>query len=114
VTLGRGAFSYVADAMVSSQARLIIDAARAKKLATMFNERNIVVNGALAGYGPNFKEIGRLSAKHVVRILAGTKPSDLPVENTRTLEFLINLRTAHQLGLTIPPEVVQRADDVIR
>jgi putative ABC transport system substrate-binding protein len=83
-------------------------------LATMFNERNIVVNGALAGYGPNFKEIGRLSAKHVVRILAGTKPSDLPVENTRTLEFLINLRTAHQLGLTIPPEVVQRADDVIR
>jgi len=104
----------VADAMVSSQAQFIIDAARIRKLATMFNERNIVVNGALAGYGPNFREIGRLSAKHVARVLAGTKPADLPVENTRTLEFLINLRTARELGSTIPPEVVQRADDVIR
>lgn len=59
-------------------------------------------------------EIGRLPAKHVARVLAGTRPSDLPVENTRTPEFLINLRTTHELGITSPPEVVQRADDAIR
>jgi putative ABC transport system substrate-binding protein len=93
---------------------VIIETARTKKLATMFNERNIVAKGALAAYGPNFREIGRLSAAHVARVLAGGKPSELPVENTRTLELLINLRTAEELGLSLAPDAVRHADEVVR
>jgi putative ABC transport system substrate-binding protein len=72
-----------------------------------------VVKGGLAGYGQNYHEIGRLSAKYVQRILAGTPPKDLPVENYDKIELTLNLRTAREIGLTIPPAVRLRADTVI-
>jgi len=100
-------------AMVTSQALLIIDAARVKRLPTMFHETSLVVHGALAGYGQNYYEIGRMSAKYVQRILAGTHPKDLPVENYDRIELALNLRTARELGLTIPPSVRIRTDKVI-
>jgi ABC-type uncharacterized transport system substrate-binding protein len=101
------------DAMVNSQAQLIIESARAIRLPTMFQERGTVAKGALAAYGESFYTIGRLSAKYVQRVLLGADPGDLPVEQVDRLHFVINLKTAKALGLTIPPSLLARADQVI-
>ena len=108
------AYFYTSDAMVTSQAQLIIDTAKAKKLATMFHEQSLVTKGALASYGQNFDEVGRASAKYVQRVLNGAHPRDLRVETIENIELAINLQTAKQLGLTIPPQVLARAKKVIR
>ena len=105
---------YVADAMVSSHADLIIETARAKRLATMVQERGSVAKGALASYGESFYAIGRLSAKPVQRVLLGANPGELPVEQVDRFHFVINLKTARTLGLTVPPSVLARADEVIK
>ena len=107
------ALVYVNDATVTSQTAAIIEAARVKRLPTMFQEPSSVAQGALASYGVNFHAVGRLSAKQVQRILQGAAPGDLPVEQLDTLHFAINLKTAKALGLTIPPSVLLRADQVI-
>lgn len=107
------AFVYVSDAMVASQAELIIESARAKRLPTMFNERGSVAKGALVAYGESFYTIGRLSAKHVQRVLLGADPGDLPVEQVDRFHFVINLKTAKALGLTIPQSALARADEVV-
>lgn len=108
------AYFYTSDAMVTSQAQLIIDTSKAKRLATMFHEQSLVTKGALASYGQNFHEVGRASAKYVQRILNGAHPRDLRVETIENIELAINLQTAKQLGLTIPPQVLARAKKVIR
>jgi putative ABC transport system substrate-binding protein len=108
------AYFYVPDVMVIGQVQLIIDTAKAKKLATMFHERSLVTNGALASYGQNYYEIGRVSAKYVQRVLSGVQPRDLKVETIDDVELAINLQTAKQLGLTIPPNVLARAKKVIK
>ena len=82
--LGSGgvqAYFHTTGGTTTSQAPLIIATAKAKKLPTMFHDTNLVALGALAAYGHNYHEAGRLSAKHVQRILAGVQPKDLPVEN---------------------------------
>jgi putative ABC transport system substrate-binding protein len=107
------ALAYVADAMVTSQTRLIVDTAKAKKLATISLERSFASEGGLASYGVNFHAVGRQSAKYVQRVLSGTSPTDLPVEQVDRFELVINLKTAKALGLTIPPSVLARADEVI-
>jgi len=108
------AFLLVADAMVFSQAQLIIDTERSKKLPTMFWEESSVVDGGLVSYGVSYHEAGRLSAKYVRRILTGTRPQDLPVETVRKIDLVFNLRTAREIGLTIPPNALARADKVIK
>jgi putative tryptophan/tyrosine transport system substrate-binding protein len=108
------AYFFVTDVMVIGQVQLIIDTAKAKKLATMFHERSLVTNGALASYGQNYYEIGRVSAKYVQRVLSGVQPRDLKVETIDDVELAINLQTAKQLGLTIPPNVLARAKKVIK
>jgi putative ABC transport system substrate-binding protein len=107
-------FFYTLDAMVVSQAQLIIDTAKAKKLATMFHEQSLVAKGALASYGQSYYEVGRLSAKYVQKVLSGTHPKDLKIETVENIELAINLRTAKQLGLTIPPNVLARAQKVTK
>jgi len=107
------AFIITPDAIVASQSQLIIDAAKAKRLPTMFHEVSRVANGALASYGYNYREAGRMAAKYVQRLLAGTQPGDLPVENYDRIELALNLRTARDIGVTIPPSVRARADVVI-
>ena len=107
------AYIHTPDLMVSSQARLVIDAARGKRLPTMFHHESLVDQGGLASYGTSYREIGRMTAKYVQRILAGTPPKDLPVENYDKIELTLNLRTAREIGLTIPPSVRLRADTVI-
>jgi putative ABC transport system substrate-binding protein len=108
------ALFYLPDTMVVSQAELIIETARAKKLATMFQDESLVTKGALASYGQNYHEIGRLSAKYVHRVLSGTAPGDLRVETLDHVELAVNLRTARELGVTIPAQVLARAKKVIR
>jgi putative tryptophan/tyrosine transport system substrate-binding protein len=107
------AYFFTSDAMVASQGQLIVDTARAKRLPTMFHERSLVAQGGLASYGLSFWEVGRISARYVAGILRGGRPQDLPVERVDKLELVINLKTARALGLTIPPAVLARADEVI-
>jgi putative ABC transport system substrate-binding protein len=108
------AYFYTSDAMMASQAQLIIEMARDKRWPTIFDEAFSVAQGGLASYGISYHEAGRLSAKYVQRILTGTSPKDLAVETLHKLEFVINLKTAKQIGLTIPPNVLARADKVIK
>ena len=108
------AYLYISDAMVNSQARLVVDMATSKKLPAMFSEQSPVVMGGLASYGQNFHETGRLSARYVQKIMTGAQPADLRVETVDKFELVINLKTAKQIGLTIPPNVLARADRVIK
>jgi putative ABC transport system substrate-binding protein len=107
------AYFYINDAMVTSQAQFIIDTTTAKKLPTIFANPGLVRQGALVSYGVSFHEIGRVSAKYVQRILTGADPQSLPVESVSKVELAINLKTAREIGVTIPQELRLRADEVI-
>ena len=108
------AYLAVSDPIASNEAQFIIDTAKGKRLPTMFDFLSHVTKGGLASYAVSFHEMGRVSAKYVQRILTGVKPKDLPVEGIDKIELVINLKTAKQIGLTIPPNVLARADRVIR
>jgi putative ABC transport system substrate-binding protein len=107
------AFFYVADAMMTSQAPLIINTTMAKKMPAMFADKDSAAKGALASYGVSYYTIGRLSAKYVHRVLLGADPGDLPVEQIDTPHFVINLKSAKAFGLTIGPAMLARADEII-
>lgn len=107
------AFFYVNDAMVTSQAQFIIDTARAKKVPTMFAFPSLAAQGGLAGYGVSSSEVGRLSARYVQRILAGTRPLELPVESISKVGLAVNLKTAREIGITIPQAVRLSAEEII-
>lgn len=108
------AYLFVPHAIVVSHAQQVIDSGRAKKLPTMFHDQALVANGALASYGQSYFEIGRRSAKYVQKVLAGTSPADLRVETIEDVELAFNLKTAKEVGVTIPPNVLARAAKVIR
>ena len=79
----------------------------------MYNVRDFVEAGGLMSYGPNFLDLFRRAADFADKILRGAKPSDIPVEQPTKFELVINLKTAKALGLTIPPTMIGRADEVI-
>lgn len=108
------AYFYVSDAMIMDNVQTIIHTTLEKKLPTMFQEQSLVAAGGLASYGQNFREVGRMSAKHVQKVLTGTRPRDLRVETADKFEMAINLKTAKQIGVTIPASILARADKVIR
>ena len=91
----------------------IIDFAAGARLPTVFQIRDNVIAGGLMSYGPSLPELFRRAAIYVDKILKGTRPSDLPVEQPTKFEMVINLKTAKALGLTIPPSLLARADQVI-
>jgi putative ABC transport system substrate-binding protein len=84
------------------------------RLPAMFYFREFAEVGGLMSYGPNFRELFRRAATYVDKILKGAKPGDLPVEQPTKFELVINLKAAKALGLTIPPSLVGRADEVIQ
>ena len=110
----KDAYFEVSDALVHIHAQLIIDTARGKRLPTMLIMQRSVVKGGLASFAVSFHEWGYLSAKYVQRILTGVKPKDLPVEGLDKIELVINQKTAKQIGVTIPPDLLARATKIIR
>jgi ABC-type uncharacterized transport system substrate-binding protein len=91
----------------------IVELARKSRLPAMYPDSRFTESGGLVSYGPNYAEMSYRAAYFVDRILKGAKPADLPVEQPTKFELVINLKTANQLGLTIPPKVLMWADRVI-
>ena len=100
--------------LVGSQMQEIVDLATSNRLLGMHSESRWTEVGGLMSYGANFADLNRRAASYVDKILKGAKPADLPVEQPSKFELAINLKTAKQIGLTIPPNVLARADKVIK
>lgn len=92
----------------------ILEATAQRAIPAMFPDPWYVENGGLASYGPEFYESGRMAARLVDKIVKGANPADIPVETNPNIEFVLNLNVAKALGIKIPPEVVYRANRVVR
>jgi len=92
----------------------IVKLAVKSRLPAIYNRSEYVVDGGLMTYGASLPDLDRRAATYVDKILKGAKPADLPVEQPKKFEFIINLKAAKQIGLTVPPNVLVRADKVIR
>ena len=101
------------DPLVNTHQLRIITFALVARLPTMFSQREYVAGGGLMSYGPNFSDLNRRAADYVDKVLRGAKPDTLPVEQPTKFDFAINLITAKALGVTIPPTLLARADEVI-
>jgi putative tryptophan/tyrosine transport system substrate-binding protein len=108
-----GAMVVGIDALTQANHRLIIDLAAKHRLPAIYATREFVDAGGLVAYGVSYPHLYHRAATYVDKILKGAKPADLPVEQPTKFEFAINLKTAKALGLTIPPSVLARADQVI-
>ena len=103
----------VEDALIGANRTRIITLALDARLPTIWNTREFVQAGGLMSYGPNFSDLFRRAAELVDKILRGTKPGDIPVEQPTKFELVINLTTAKALGLTVPPTLLVLADELI-
>src|SRR5215467_6279944 len=101
------------DPVIYSYRTRVVALAAKRRLPAMYGYREFVDDGGLMSYGPNRPDLYRRTATYVDKILKGAKPADLPVEQPMKFELVINLKTAKQIGLTIPPNVLARADKVI-
>jgi putative ABC transport system substrate-binding protein len=111
---GSQALILAAGALINNNRKRITAFSTKNKLPTVFSVSQFVEDGGLMSYGPNLHAMYRRAAFYVDKILKGTRPADLPVEQPMKFEFAINLKTAKQIGLTIPPNVLARADKVIK
>jgi putative tryptophan/tyrosine transport system substrate-binding protein len=109
-----GALTVTASTVFSANQKRIADLATKNRLPSMYAGQRYVEVGGLMYYGANTSDLYRRAAVYVDKILKGTKPADIPVEQPTKFEFVINLKTAKQIGLTIPQTVLFRADKVIR
>jgi putative tryptophan/tyrosine transport system substrate-binding protein len=101
------------DALANTNRIRINTLALGARLPTMHGSRDYVEAGGLMSYGPNFPDLFRHAADYVDKVLRGTKPGDIPVEQPTRFDFILNVTTAKALGLTLPPSLLARADEVI-
>jgi putative ABC transport system substrate-binding protein len=113
--LGRtgGAVIVLPDAMFWNHRREIIDLISAARVPAIYPEREYADDGGLMAYGPNIPDSFWRAADYVDRILRGAKPADLPIQEPMKFDFVVNLRTVHALGLSLPASILARADEVI-
>jgi len=107
---------FVQGAILTARANVtpLAELALKHRLPTMFGNRDNVVAGGLMSYGPDYVDLYRRAATYIDKILKGTKPGDLPVEQASKYQLVINLRTGRTLGLAIPPPILARADEIIQ
>ena len=111
---GAEAINVLASAILYAYRKELVDLTTKHRWPGMYENKEFVEVGGLLSYGANLDDLFRRAATYVDKILKGTKPAELPVEQPTKFEFVINLKTAKQIGLTIPPNVLVRADRVIR
>ena len=104
----------LASPILSDQRTKVANLALKSRLPAIYFRQEFVEAGGLMSYGTSFTDLSRRAATYVDKILKGSKPAELPVEQPTKFELVINLKTAKQLGLTIPPNVLARADKVIK
>lgn len=107
------ALAVVADAFLINYRERILTLAAARHLPAIFPSREFVVDGGLVSYGTRWADMYRIVGSYTGRILKGAKPSDLPIQRPNTYELVINLKTAKTLGITVPPIMLARADEVL-
>ena len=108
------ALAVISSPLVSSNRKQIADRAEKHRLPAIYQRGDYVASGGLMSYGPDRAEPYKRAASMVDKILKGTKPTDIPVEQPTKFELVINLKAAKALGLTIPPVVLMRAEKVIK
>jgi len=108
-----GALAVSGSPLFVDERRRLVELAAKNRLPAVYESREDVDAGGLMSYGPNVADLYRRAAVYVDKILKRAKPGDLPVEQPTKFELVINLKTAKALGLTIPPSVLGRADQVI-
>jgi len=108
------AFSVLANSLTNTYRTRIVDFVAKSRFPAIYGDSQWVDTGGLMSYGPDYTDLYRRAAVYVDKILKGAKPADLPVEQPIKFEFIINLKAAKQIGLTIPPNVLARADKVIK
>ena len=104
----------LASAFLTANRKRIVEFAAKNRLPAMYHNEDFIEEGGLMSYAPSLLDLYRRAAIYVDKILKGSKPADLPVERPTKFDFIINMKTAKQIGLTIPPNVLARADRVIR
>ena len=109
-----GALTVLGSPMFTSERSRLVDLAAKHRLPAVYGRREYVDAGGLMSYAPNLADLFRRAATYVDKILKGAKPADLPVEQPTKFELIINLKTAKALGLTIPPSLLGRADELIQ
>ena len=109
-----GALVVAQQAPINTNPKRIVELAAKRRLPAIYADTEWIHAGGLMSYGPSYPDLYRRSAIYVDKILKGTKPADLPVEQPIKFELMINLKTAKALGLTIPPGVLMRAEKVIK
>jgi ABC-type uncharacterized transport system substrate-binding protein len=111
---GADAINVMASPILFAYRKELVDLSAKHRLPGMYENKEFVEAGGLLSYGANLDDLYRRAGTYVDKILKGTKPADLPVEQPTKFELAINLKAAKQIGLIIPPNVLARADRVIR
>jgi ABC-type uncharacterized transport system substrate-binding protein len=109
-----GAIMTSAGTRFVAERKRIVELAVKYRLPAIYPEKGFVDEGGLMSYGADYDDLYRRAAVYVDKILKGAKPADLPVQQATKFEFVINLKAAKQIGLTVPPDVLARANRVIR